>query len=255
MSEHPVIPGAEPLSAAGDDVGVLVLHGFTGNPGSVRPLAQALAADGRTVELPRLPGHGTAVEDMVETGFADWSAAADAAYADLAGRTRTTVVAGLSMGGTLACWLAASHPEVGGLVVVNPLVQPPEPEMVAMARQMVEAGETIAPGIGSDIADPDSSETAYPGSPLRPLLSLVEAVEALQADLPRIACPVLVMTSPQDHVVPPANSDHLAALVAGPVERVTLERSYHVATLDYDKDLVGERAVAFVRKVAASSSP
>jgi len=254
MSEHPVMTGAEPFSASGDDVGVLVLHGFTGNPGSVRPLAEALAADGRTVELPRLPGHGTAVEDMEQTGFADWSAAAEAAHADLARRTRTTVVAGLSMGGTLACWLVASHPEVAGLVAVNPLVQPPDADMVAMAHQMVEAGETIAPGIGSDIADPDAHETAYPGSPLRPLLTLVEAVEALQDDLPRIGCPVLLMTSPQDHVVPPANSDHLAAMVAGPVERVTLERSYHVATLDYDKDLIAERAVAFVRKVAATSA-
>ena len=254
MPEHPVIPGAEPFSASGDDVGVLVLHGFTGNPGSVRPLAEALAADGRTVELPRLPGHGTAVEDMVETGWADWSAAAEAAYADLAGRTGSTVVAGLSMGGTLACWLAAHHPEVAGLVVVNPLVQPLDADMVAMARSMVEAGETIAPGIGSDIADPDAHETAYPGSPLHPLLTLVDAVGALQDDLPRIACPVLLMTSPEDHVVPPANSDHLAAAVAGPVERVPLERSYHVATLDFDKDLIAERTAAFVRKVAAATA-
>ena len=235
MSERPVIPGAEPFSAEGDDVGVLVLHGFTGNPGSIRPLAEALAADGRTVVAPRLPGHGTAVEDMLETGWADWAAAADAAYADLAGRTRTTVVAGLSMGGTLACWLAARHQEVAGLVAVNPLVQPPDPEMLAMGRAMIDAGETIAPGIGSDIADPDAHETAYAGSPLRPLLSFIEAVEALQADLARIACPLLLLTSPQDHVVAPVNSDHLASVVAGPVERVTLERSYHVATLDYDK--------------------
>jgi carboxylesterase len=253
MPEGPVIPGAEPVDVTGDDVGVLVLHGFTGNPGSIRPLAEALVADGRTVLAPRLPGHGTVVDDMLETRWSDWSAAAEAAYADLAGRTRTAVVAGLSMGGTLACWLAARHPEVAGLVAVNPLVEPPDPEMVAMGRAMLDAGETVAPGIGSDIADPAAHETAYPGSPLLPLLSLVEAVGALQADLPGIACPVLLLTSPQDHVVPPANSDHLASLVAGPVERVTLERSYHVATLDYDKDLIAERAVAFVRKVSASA--
>ena len=156
------------------------------------------------------------------------------------------------MGGTLACWLTARHLEVAGLVAVNALVQPPDPDMLSMVRAMVDAGETVAPGIGSDIADPDSHETAYPGSPLLPLLSLVEALEGLQADLPRIACPVLILTSPQDHVVPPANSDHLAAVVAGPVERVTLERSYHVATLDYDKDLIAERTAAFVRKVTAS---
>ena len=253
MPEGPVIRGAEHVDVTGADVGVLVLHGFTGNPGSIRPLAEALVADGRTVVAPRLPGHGTVVDDMLETRWSDWSAAAEAAYADLAGRTRTTVVAGLSMGGTLACWLAARHQEVAGLVAVNPLVQPPDPEMVAMGRAMIDAGETVAPGIGSDIADPDAHETAYPGSPLLPLLSFVEAVDALQADLPRIACPLLLLTSPQDHVVAPANSDHLASVVAGPVERVTLDRSYHVATLDYDKGLIGERAVAFVRKLAAQT--
>jgi carboxylesterase len=254
MSDRSVLPEAEPFSATGDDVGVLVLHGFTGHPGSVRPLAEALAADGRTVELPRLPGHGTVVEDMLDTGFADWAAAAEAAYADLAGRTRTVVVAGLSMGGTLACLLTARHPEVAGLVAINPLVQPPDPEMAAMVRQMVDAGESVAPGIGSDIADPDAHETAYDGSPLLPLLTLFEGVEALQADLPRIACPVLLLSSPQDHVVPPPNSDHLAAMVAGPVQRETLERSYHVATLDYDKDRIAELATEFVRKVSSSSS-
>jgi carboxylesterase len=252
MSEQAVMEGAEPFSARGDEVGVLVLHGFTGNPGSVRPLAEALAADGRTVEVPRLPGHGTALEDMLPTGFADWSAEAERAYAELAGRCRAVVLAGLSMGGTLACWLAARHPEAAGLVAVNALVQPPDPEVVSMARQMVDAGETVAPGIGSDIADPGAHETAYPGSPLVPLLSLVDALSDLQAELPRISCPVLVLTSPQDHVVPPVNSDHLASVVAGPVERVTLERSYHVATLDFDKDLIAERTAAFVRKVSAS---
>ena len=59
------------------------------------------------------------------------------------------------------------------------------------------------------------------------------------------------MNSPQDHVVEPVNSDILAEGVSGPVERVTLERSYHVATLDYDKDLINEQAVAFARKVTS----
>src|SRR4051812_47786805 len=93
-----VIPGAEPWSAAGGDVGALVLHGFTGNPGSMRGVAEALAAAGFTVDLPLLPGHGTTVEDMMATGFADWIGAAEAAYRDLAARCRTVVVVGLSMG-------------------------------------------------------------------------------------------------------------------------------------------------------------
>ena len=82
----PVIEGAEPFSARGSDRGVLVVHGFTGNPHSMRPVAEALAAAGFSVELPLLPGHGTSVEDMQETSFPDWLGAAEATYADLAGR-------------------------------------------------------------------------------------------------------------------------------------------------------------------------
>jgi carboxylesterase len=252
MSDVAIIPGAEPLSETGSDVGVLVVHGFTGNPGTMRPLAEALVAAGLTVEMPRLPGHGTTLDDMATTSWADWSAATEAAYTDLAGRCRSVVVAGLSMGGTLTAWLAGRHPEIAGIVCVNPAVSPRTPEEREMVTLMLGAGEAVVPGIGSDIADPDSSEAAYDGTPLACLLSLMDALEELQPLLPAISCPVLLMTSPEDHVVDPASSDDLAAAVSGPVERVTLERSYHVATLDYDKDLIAERTIAFVQKVTAA---
>lgn len=249
--QRDLIPGAEPLSVAGGPVGVLVLHGFTGNPGSVRPLADAMVDAGFTVEMPLLPGHGTVIEDMVPTRFSDWAAAAETSYLDLAGRVDAVVVAGLSMGGTLTCWLASRHQEIAGIVCINPAMLPSEPEVLEMVRLMIDGGETISPGIGSDIADPDVVERAYDGSPLEAALSLFEAVDELQERLPAITCPVLIMTSPQDHVVNPAASDHLAATVSGPVERVVLERSYHVATLDHDKDLINRSAADFVTKVTA----
>ena len=68
-----ILPGAEPWSAEGGPTGVLVLHGFTGNPSSMRGLAEAMAAAGHSVELPRLPGHGTTVDDMLTTSWADWA--------------------------------------------------------------------------------------------------------------------------------------------------------------------------------------
>lgn len=247
----PVRPGAEPLSHEGSDVGVLVLHGFTGSPATMRPLADALVAAGFSVEMPRLPGHGTDVEDMVQTVFDDYAAAAETAYSALAARTSKVVVAGLSMGGTLTAWITARYPEVAGAVFVNAAVAPMDPALGQMVKEMIAAGETVASGVGSDIADPDATEDAYEGSPLAPLLSLMVALDALQPKLADITCPVLIMTSPNDHVVDPSSGDHLAERVSGPVERVTLERSYHVATLDFDKQLVADRAIDFVRKVTA----
>ena len=66
-----------------------------------------------------------------------------------------------------------------------------------------------------------------------------------------MTCPVLILNSPDDHVVPPPSSDHLAASVSGPVERVTLARSFHVATLDHDAELIQTSAVDFARRVCA----
>lgn len=242
--------GADGWSAPGGPAGALVLHGFTGTPATVRPVAEALAGAGFGVEVPRLPGHGTEVADMIPTRFADWSTAVEAAYLALAARCRPVAVAGLSMGATLACWLAARHPGVAGLVAINPLVLPADPALVELIRLMLDAGETVSEGVGADLADPQAQEISYDGSPLAPALSLYEALDRLGDDLSRIRCPVLIMTSAEDHVVHPDNSDHLAARVSGPVERITLERSYHVATLDRDREKVATATVAFLRRVA-----
>ncbi|HVA09417.1 MAG TPA: alpha/beta fold hydrolase [Acidimicrobiales bacterium] len=249
----PILPGAEPYSAIGDARGALVLHGFTGSPQSMRGLALALADAGLTVEMPLLPGHGTDITDMVPSSWEDWSASADTAYVELAARCESVAVVGLSMGGTLAVWLAQRHPEIAALSLVNPLVSSPDADTVGFVQMMVDAGDDVGPGIGSDIAMEGQVELAYPGFPLRAALSLFNAAKDVELGLDSVICPILLFTSTQDHVVPPANSDLLAETVKGPVERITLERSYHVATLDFDKDEIEARTVAFVSEVLAQS--
>lgn len=248
MSE--ILPGAEPFRSEGGPVGVLVLHGFTGTPQSMRPLAEAFAGAGHAVDLPLLPGHGTSVDDMLGTGWSDWSAAAEAALVELQARTETVVVAGLSMGGSLTCWLATRHPELAGIICVNPAVRP-DPGMVELVAGMVESGMDRMDAIGNDVADPEVVELAYDQTPLPPLLTMFEAAAEVGEQLGRITCPLLLMTSPQDHVVPPADSDVLAAAVSGPVERVSLDRSFHVATIDLDRDLIARTALDFVARVTA----
>ena len=232
-----IIPGAEPLSITGGGLGVLVLHGFTGNPSSMRRIAEAFAKAGHTVEMPLLPGHGTTVEDLLGTGWLDWSSAAEASYQDLAGRSERVVVIGLSMGGALAAWLGVQHPELAGIICINPVVAPSD-EMRVGVQALVDAGETLMDGIGSDVADPDAAESAYAQTPLPPLLTMFAASDEIVPQLARIVSPMLIFTSPQDHVVNPADSDLLAGAVSGPVERVSCDRSFHVATVDFDKDLI-----------------
>lgn len=245
----PILPGAEPLSALGGPVGVVVLHGFTGNPQSMRPLANAFVAAGFSVEMPLLPGHGTSVADMVPTRWADWTSAAEAAYQAVAERCAHVFTAGLSMGGSLAIWLAEAHRELAGMVVINPLVDPPAPSFRDLLSGMLEEGVVSVPSIGSDIAMARPPEPTYDASPIEPMLSMFEGVDEIAGRLEEIRCPVLLLSSRTDHVVPPESGDLLAASVGGPLERVWLERSFHVATLDYDAAEVQARAVEFVNKL------
>jgi pimeloyl-ACP methyl ester carboxylesterase len=161
----PIIPGAEPWSSPGGSHGVLVLHGFTGNPQSMRPLAEALAKAGFTIDLPLLPGHGTSVEDLLPTRWEDWSQAAEDAFAGLAARCDKVAVAGLSVGGALTCWLAERHPEIAGIALVNPMIDPPSAETREMGRTLLAEGIETIDGVGSDIAKEGPVESAYPGLP------------------------------------------------------------------------------------------
>lgn len=218
----------------------------------MRGLAQSLASSGMAVELPLLPGHGTAVEDLLPCRWAHWSAAAEAAYGELASRCRRVFLVGLSMGGTLACWLATRHAPAG-VVAVNPYVEAPADSFGEILEGVLAAGFELAPGVGADIADPEVAELAYEATPIRAAQSLFAAVAAL--DLSRIACPVLLFQSRRDHVVPPQGGDLLIREVSGPIERVWLERSHHVATLDYDHAEIEQRALAFLGNLSGGADP
>jgi carboxylesterase len=244
-----IMPGCEPFSASGSRHGVLVLHGFTGNPQSMRPLAEALANAGYTVELPRLPGHGTSVEDMMTTGWSDWSGAADAAYEELASRCDRVAVVGLSMGGGLTAHVAEGHPDVAGLVFINALVKPPVQELRSGLNDLLAAGVETMESIGSDIKKEGNKEASYDATPLACAKSLFDGIDTVWSRLGEISAPTLILSSREDHVVSSDNSEDLARTVTGPVEHVWLDDSYHVATLDNDAPLVEAHTLRFLDSV------
>jgi carboxylesterase len=252
MTNAPFLPGAEPLSHVGTtDVGVLVIHGFTGNPISMRGIADTMVAAGHHVEMPLLPGHGTVIDEMLDTTWADWTAEVAAAHARLVERADSVVVVGLSMGGALALWAGLHLDPVTGLVCINAATVPLPADAREMIAEMVADGTEVAPAISGDIADPEGSENGYDGTPLRPMLSFMDDGLAPMTDrFGELTMPLLVITSRQDHVVEPANSEHLVATHGAEVEHVWLERSYHVATVDFDADDINRRTADFVARVA-----
>jgi carboxylesterase len=249
----PVLPGAEPFRHDGGPVGVLLVHGFTGSPQSLRPWGDHLAAEGFTVRCPRLPGHGTRWQDLNLTRWPDWYAEADRAFRELRARCDAVVVMGLSMGGTLTLRLAEEHAdEVAGIVVVNPslMTLDPRARLLPVLSKVVPAVK----GVANDIKKEGARELAYDRTPLKAAASLRELWQLTATGLGRITCPVLLYRSADDHVVDPASSALLVAQVGSDdVEEVVLTDSFHVATLDNDAPTIFAGSVTFARRVTSTT--
>jgi carboxylesterase len=254
----PVLPGAEPFRFDGDGdagkTGVLLCHGFTGSPQSLRPWGTYLAAAGLSVLCPRLPGHGTRWQELNLTGWQDWYAEVAHAFDELAGRCDQVFVMGLSMGGTLALRLAERRTtDVAGLVLVNPSVM-----SLNKALNALPVLKWVVPslkGIGSDIKKEGITELAYDRTPLRATHSLSHLWKQVRADLSEVVAPVLVYRSVDDHVVEAVNTETVLAGVSSAYkEERLLRHSYHVATLDNDAEEIFAGSLDFVRSHARASS-
>lgn len=246
----PLMPGAEPYSHEGGRVGALLIHGFTGQPTSMKPWARYLADAGLSVEVPRLPGHGTRWQDMNVTTWQDWYAEVDRTFTALRSSCDSVFVMGLSMGGSLSLRLAEERgDEVAGVVVVNPAVHSERPDrfLLPVIRFVVPS----FPGISNDIKKPGGDEGAYDKLPLKAAYSLTQLWAAVKADIAKVSQPLLVFRSAEDHVVEPSNSAWiLANATSADKAEVVLEDSYHVATLDNDAETIFAGSLDFVRRLA-----
>lgn len=228
--------------------GVLIIHGFTGSPVSVEPLAAAVTrATGAPTAVPLLSGHGTRWQDMRRFGWKDWCDDVRRAADGL--RCDRLVVVGLSMGGALAARLAERDARVVHTVLINPAVvidSPVAPLLPVLARLI-----RSIPAIGNDIAIPGADESAYPRTPLVPLDSFRKGQAEVRRDLTQIRGGVTLCKSTTDHVVGPRSAAILRAALGSRLTIVPLRRSYHVATLDYDAPAVEDSVITAVRQTVS----
>jgi carboxylesterase len=256
-----VLSTAQPLSAParpelteGRRIGVLLSHGFTGSPGSMRAWGEHLAEKGYAVEVPRLPGHGTSWRDMNTTTWADWYAEVSRAFEKLAAENDEVVVGGLSMGGALVLRLAADNPDrIAGIVVVNPAVATKrwDVKLLPVLKHLLGA----MPGIGSDIKKDGVIEDAYKHTPLKAAHSMMSAWPVLAADLGNVKAPLLYFRSTVDHVVDELSEPLILERIGSTdVTLSRLENSYHVATVDNDAQRIFEDSAAFVARVTGGGT-
>lgn len=248
-------PQAQPWSAAarpeltgGSRIGVLLSHGFTGSPYSMRPWAEFLSEHGYAVEVPRLPGHGTSWQDMNTTTWDDWYGEVSAAFERLRETCDTVFCFGLSMGGGLMLRLAADNPDgVAGLVLVNPAVNSTNKQLIVLpVLKRIVGG---IPGIGNDVKKTGVDEYGYPKVPLKALSTLLAAWKTLRDELSGVKAPLLLFRSSVDHVVDPSSARIILGSVSSAevVERI-LTNSYHVATLDNDAPEIFSGSLEFLRR-------
>lgn len=248
MDDPNILPGAEPFLFAGNQTGVLLSHGFTGTTQSMRAIGEMLHAQGGfTVMGPRLTGHGTRPEDMARASAAEWVCDIELALEELRQRCQKIFIGGLSMGGTLTLYIAAMHPEViAGALPVNAAVFLDSPDLAGLALNA--AAPANIPGVGADIKMLGGSELAYPVVPVPAIRHLYTLMAVTRELLPRVSCPTLVFTSTEDHVVPPANGPYILEHLGATEKRlVWLENSYHVATLDDDRERIAAEMIAFIQ--------
>lgn len=247
------VPDTEPFSADGGPVGVVVSHGFTGTPASLRPWAQHLADAGYTVRLPLLPGHGGTWQDTNRSRWTDWYAAIDASYQELRERCQQIFAVGLSMGGTLVTRLAEQNPDgVAGLVLVNPAYA--TRRLDAKFAPYIAWAVRSRPSIGGDIKKPGMEEPAADRTPVVAFASLQKLWKVTLADLASVRAPILMYRSREDHVVDDLSGQLLKArAVNTTVREVILEDSYHVATLDNDAPAIFAGSVDFIQSLAGAT--
>lgn len=249
-------PGCESWQASGvgatASTAVVIVHGFTGNPLATTPLGRHVNEAGFSVEVLRLPGHGTSVKDFTTSRYADYRRVVDEAVTRAVDTADRVVLVGHSMGGSLVLDVGSSRAdEIVGVVAINPQIQDPEQLLAKLAPLLQHVLPVVPRDLAglptNDVAMPGVAEGAYPKVSAKAAQSFIAALPGIRERLPQLTVPLLIITAPQDHTVPAKNSDTVAELAGGTVTRVTAERSYHVPQLDWDRDLVEASVADFVR--------
>ncbi|WP_151082723.1 alpha/beta hydrolase [Nocardioides cynanchi] len=249
--EAPLSVAARPELTGGKRIGVLLSHGFTGSPYSMKPWGHYLADLGYAVAVPRLPGHGTSWQQLNVTTWDDWYGELSRTFDVLRSENDAVVVGGLSMGGALVLQLAARHDaDIAGVVLVNPAVatKRKDVKLLPVLKHLVSS----FPAIANDIKRPGQDEHGYPKTPLKAAHSMMSAWPGVIAGLGTITKPVLYLRSTEDHVVDELSEGIITrGLGSTDVRRSALTNSYHVATLDNDDQQIFAESAAFIAEVTA----
>jgi carboxylesterase len=260
--EEPPSPGLSEIDRGefffpGEGVSTLLIHGLSGTPYEMRWLGEQLAAARVRVRGVKLSGHGATPAELGASTYDNWYESVVRAFDDLRRYGDPNVVVGLSAGAVLGARLAIDQREdVAGIAMLAPAFFLPRWQTVAL--RVVQQFGSIAAHLyidnasGSDVHDA-AARAVHPTTPLMPLsapLNLLDLSKLVRKRLDRVTQPALVIYARQDHNCPIGRNRSFVTTHLGSRERrdVILEESYHVVTVDSEKQLVAAEVGAFIER-------
>jgi carboxylesterase len=233
-------------SGANKEVGILLVHGFTGSPASMRPWAEYLNQRGYTVKVPLLPGHGTTPHDLNLVKWQEWPAKVESDLQELLRTCRKVFICGLSMGGGTTLNIATRYSkDLAGIILVNPMIHVKfVPHQLAWA---ISRFQKMRDSVGDDIKRPGITEYGYDALPAVGVYELLKMLHYTRKRLHDVTAPMLLFHSVDDHTLPVTNTEIVMKGVGSrQKQRIELVNSYHVATLDYDQEVIFENSRLFI---------
>lgn len=250
-----IIPTAEPYLFPGNDIGCLVVHGFTGTPKEMRSIGEYLAKQGYSVLGPRLTGHATQPEDMIRSRWTDWAASVEDGYRFLRGVASNIYLIGLSMGGVLSL-LMSTWLDVKGVVALStPYLLPVDYPawMFNLVSLVMPYRMKVNEPPGSSWFDKEAywEQVSYPKNPVRSIGELSKLLAEMRLALPRVNVPVMLMHSKDDKYVAPENMELIyEQMVKVPLKRkLYITGSGHILPRDAARQQVFESTVEFIRSI------
>ena len=227
-------------------IGVLLVHGFTGAPPSMRPWGEFFHSHGFTVRVPLLPGHGTKAEDLNNVKWQEWPAKVEHELSELQKTCDTIFLVGLSMGGGTVLNVATNNNDaIAGIVLVNPWIH--LKGMSVELAFLISRFRKMRASVGNDIKRPGVTEWGYDATAILGVYEALKMLRNTRKNLGAVTVPVQLFHSVEDHTLPVSNSEIILAEIGSKDKtRIELVNSYHVATLDYDQELIFQNSLTFI---------
>lgn len=245
-----VMKGAESIiSLKGKTAGVLLLHGFLGNPSEMKYIGAKIYQAGYSISIPRYPGHGTSIHEMTGTYGRDWYMAAREAYLELAAHCERITIVGHSMGGIFAALIASEFsPEKICLISVPVKIKGWTIYLspcIGLIKKIIPISDEKH---GINRPETRAAHVSYSEQiPVKQAWELHKLIKRAMKILPEVTAPVLIMQSAGDDVIPEDSADYIYSRIGSvKKEKILFNKSNHVISVDYDRDAAAEAIIQFL---------